>query len=127
MDLYEGDTSITVRMDLPGIKKGDLDISFTEGVLTVKGERHETSAHDGESCYSSERREGRFSRSIQLPTSHVKMQGLKAVLSEGVLEVVLPKEHEKTPHHIPIDSPAGANGAIKVRGTGQRRRTAKAK
>jgi len=123
MNLYEGDDTITVRMDMPGVRQEDLDIRFDEGVLTIAGERREMEAHEDESCYCSERYEGRFSRSIHVPTSHIKTQGTKATLDEGVLEVVLPKERGSTPHHIPIQTPAGANGAIPVTKSGQRRRT----
>ena len=82
--------------DLPGVKAGDVEITFEDGLLTIQGERH--SAHDaaGEKVHRAERCYGAFRRSITLP-SHVEAGRIEASAQDGVLQILVPKAKEVRP------------------------------
>ncbi|MGQ0633810.1 MAG: Hsp20/alpha crystallin family protein [Planctomycetaceae bacterium] len=92
LDLSETDTTVEVRMDLPGIKPEDVDIQVTENTITIKGERKEEKEEkgNGRSFHRIERRSGSFLRTITLPC-HVNQERVDAAYKDGVLTVTLPK------------------------------------
>jgi len=102
VDLYEDKDALTVKCELPGMKKEDIDISLHENFLTISGERkHEEQQKTGE-VYRTERYEGRFSRSLSLP-SKVAADKISATYKDGVLTVVLPKAEEAKPKQIQVN------------------------
>jgi HSP20 family protein len=102
LDLFQDKDSLTVKAELPGMKKEDIDISLHEGFLTISGERkHEEKKKAGE-VYREERYEGRFSRSVSLP-SKVEADKINATYKDGVLTVVLPKAEEAKPKQIQVN------------------------
>lgn len=102
LEILEDGEKITVRLELPGMKKEDFDISLHEEVLTVSGERRsETEGKEGES-FRSERFFGTFSRSVTLPAA-VKTDEVKAGYQDGILAITLPKAEEAKPKKIQIN------------------------
>jgi HSP20 family protein len=89
-DVKETDEEVVVTMDLPGMDKGDVEISVTEDALEVKAERKTEKEEKEEEFYKKERTFARFERSLKLP-AEVKADDAKASLKDGVLEVRLPK------------------------------------
>ncbi|MGR3219330.1 MAG: Hsp20/alpha crystallin family protein [Candidatus Anammoxibacter sp.] len=107
VDVYDSDNEILVKVDIPGLKKDEIDVSIDEDLLTIKGEKKkDAKAVDNgmqeENYFRSERFFGSFSRSIQLP-SKVEYNKTKATYKEGVLELHLPKKEEAKTKHIAID------------------------
>jgi len=101
LDVYEDEHSVTVRVEVAGMKKKDFDIQLHEDALTVSGERKaENESREGES-FRSERFFGAFSRSVQLPSA-VKPDGVTAEYTDGILTVVLPKADEAKPKKIEV-------------------------
>jgi HSP20 family protein len=88
-DIAETDTEYHVTMELPGIDMKKLDISFSEGILTVKGEKTTEISID-ESCYCTERYSGSFQRSFQIP-GVVDKEKIEADYKDGILRVNLAK------------------------------------
>ena len=88
-NIAETDTEYRVTMELPGIDMKKLDISFSEGILTVKGEKT-TEISIGESCYCTERYSGSFQRSFQIP-GVVDKEKIEADYKDGILRVNLAK------------------------------------
>jgi len=93
IDVSETDDKVIVKIELPGIDPRDLDISATEDVLMIKGEKKEERKEEGEHYYSSERRYGEFSRSMNLP-SRVDKDRINASYRNGVLRIEMPKISE---------------------------------
>ncbi len=96
MDVRETDEAITIRCDIPGMKKEDIDISLKGNILTVKGERkveEEVKDEQGKVVWK-ERRFGSFSRSFTVP-GKFKTEDVKTSYESGVLTVVIPKEKEE--------------------------------
>jgi HSP20 family protein len=106
IDLSETEDSVTVKAVLPGIKPEDVEISVSEGVLTVKGESRFEQKSEHENYYRQEIRYGAFSRSIPLP-SRVNHEQADAEFKDGVLTVTLPKAEEVRPKQIKIKPTTG--------------------
>jgi HSP20 family protein len=97
MDIVDRDVDILVRMDLPGVKKEDIDVSLTDNTVTVKGSTGEEKKEEDGDYYLRETMKGTFSRTMVLPS---EVDGSKAESSfkDGVLEITVPK-HEKARRH----------------------------
>ena len=101
LDLYDDKDSFSVMVELPGMKKEDIQLSIHDGVLTVSGERkHEYEAKEGET-FRSERYFGKFQRSVTLPVA-VDERKVKATYTDGVLHIDLPKAEEAKPKQIEV-------------------------
>ena len=103
LDVAESDEDYVVKASLPGIKPDDLEITFSENVLTIKGEVEEDKELQEAHFHMRERRYGSFSRSIRLP-SGIKSEEIEASYEDGVLELHLPKAEEAKPKKIAISS-----------------------
>jgi HSP20 family protein len=101
LDLAQDKESLTVRVELPGMKKEEIELALHENTLSISGERkREEEAQEGET-YRSERYFGRFARSITLPTP-VDAAKVKATYQDGILTVLLPKAEEAKPKQIEV-------------------------
>lgn len=89
IEVRHNDKQLTVCADLPGMSAKDIDIQVDNGILTVSGERHQSSEDKKEGFYRSERSYGSFSRSIALPEG-VDENQIRAKFDNGVLEVSVP-------------------------------------
>jgi HSP20 family protein len=86
----EGEYAYHIEIDLPGIKKDEINISSNNGVLTVSGERefkHELKKDD---YYKVECAYGKFQRGFSLPKD-VDPENIEASYADGVLEIIIPK------------------------------------
>jgi HSP20 family protein len=68
LDLYEDKDNIFVRLELPGMKKEDIELSLHEGSLSIAGERKGESKSKDSEVYRAERLFGRFQRTVSLPS-----------------------------------------------------------
>ena len=101
LDLSETDTTVEVRMDLPGVKPKDIDIQLNGNLLTITGQRDEQQEEKGRTFHRVERRAGHFSRSLTLPC-HVAESEVAAEYRDGVLQITLPKTEESKAHKIKV-------------------------
>ncbi|MDV6034121.1 MAG: Hsp20/alpha crystallin family protein [Phycisphaera sp. RhM] len=92
VDISEDDSALKVKVDLPGIKPEDVEISVSDDRLTIKGERKEETEDDnkGTKVHRIERRYGSFYRSIALPPG-TKADDVVAEADNGVITIHLPK------------------------------------
>ena len=86
----EGKDAYHVDVDLPGVKKEDIEINVENNVLTVSGKREAKSEVKEEDYYRVESSYGKFQSSFTLPDK-VDTENIRAVCEDGVLEVVIPK------------------------------------
>ncbi len=89
VDLYDAGVAFEVRMDLPGVRQEELDITVGGNILAIRGRRDPDGPRD-ESYLCCERPAGPFERTIELPEP-VDATQVRATLSHGVLEITLPK------------------------------------
>lgn len=101
IEVFDKEDRFVVRMDLPGIKKEEIDISMTGNSLTVKGERKKEATVKEEEYERCEISYGSFSRSVTL-SGDVNADKIEANLKDGILEVVLPKVEAAKPTKIQI-------------------------
>lgn len=96
MDIAETGKGYELSADLPGLQDKDVDISVSNDVLTITGERSYEQKSDGRSVHLSERGFGTFKRSFSLPDD-VDQDQIQARLKNGVLAIFLPKTEEVEP------------------------------
>ena len=102
LDLYEDKDNLYVRLELPGMKKEDIQLSLHEGSLSIAGERKSEEKFKDAEVYRAERFFGRFQRTVTLPTA-VAVEKVKAQYTDGILTVTLPKAEEAKPKHIAVN------------------------
>lgn len=91
VDVKEEADRIVLTMDLPGIKKEDINLKMENRVLTIEGERKAEEKKDAERYYQVERRYGKFSRAFTL-SDKVAVDEVDAKYEDGVLTIALKKE-----------------------------------
>ena len=92
IDVKEDDKSYTVKADVPGVKKEDIQIDIDDDRVSLRAEvKQEKEEKKGEKVVYSERSYGAVSRSFALP-AEVDAKGAKAEYKDGVLSLVLPKK-----------------------------------
>ena|SRR5436190_13048247 len=101
LDLYQNNENVIARVELPGMRKEDIEISLQDGMLTINGERKSEIA-EGDKAERTERYVGKFRRSISLPTQ-VDANKVTANYRDGILTVTLPKAEEAKPKQIKVD------------------------
>src|SRR5437764_15244973 len=89
VEMFERDGELVVRADLPGLKKDDVKVEFTDDGLAIEGERRAEREEKGEGYYRSERSYGNFYRLLPLPDG-VNPEDASAKFQNGVLEVTMP-------------------------------------
>jgi HSP20 family protein len=89
IDIVQRDDQLTVRADLPGLRKEDVSVELAERVLTIEGERTHDAEEERDGVYRRQRSSGTFYRAISLPEGVITEQA-KATFSNGVLEVTMP-------------------------------------
>jgi len=104
LDLSETSDEYLVKASLPGMNPDDLEVTFNNGVLTIKGEVKEEQESEGKRWHLRERRWGAFTRSVQLP-NNVDGDAIQASYESGVLTLSLPKVEEAKPRKIAITRP----------------------
>jgi HSP20 family protein len=93
VDVTEGNTDVTVTVELPGMEEKDIDVALAHGNLTLKGEKREEKESKERGYYHSERSYGSFTRTIPLPCE-VEEDKVAATFKKGVLTITLPKSPE---------------------------------
>jgi HSP20 family protein len=102
LDLYQNNDNVIALVELPGMRKEDIEISLHDGTLTIAGER-KTESSNGEKAERSERYIGKFRRSITLP-ARVDANKVSATYRDGILTVTLPKAEEAKPKQIQVNA-----------------------
>ncbi|HMB27068.1 MAG TPA: Hsp20/alpha crystallin family protein [Blastocatellia bacterium] len=101
VDIYEDQNSITLEVDLPGLKPGDFNLSIENYRLTLSGERKFEKENKGDNWRRVERSYGGFTRSFNLPST-VNVDAVNAEFKDGVLRVTLPKKEEVKARQIQV-------------------------
>ena len=101
VNIKEASDKYIISADVPGVKPEDVEVTFENGVLTIKGERtSQTSSEEGD-VRREERAYGSFVRQFSIPDG-VDEEGIAAKSTNGVLEVVLPRAAKIEPRKIAV-------------------------
>jgi HSP20 family protein len=101
LDIHEDKENLVVTVELPGMKKENIDVSLHDGCLSISGERKSEEKLEKAEVYRSERFFGRFQRTVSLPAP-VNAAQIRAQYKDGVLTVTLPKAEEAKPKQIDV-------------------------
>ena len=101
LDLAETDNELVVKAELPGMDPKDIDISLSDGTLTIKGEKKQEKEEKKSDYHFIERSYGAFTRSIQLPRQ-VEREKISASYKNGLLRITLPKSEEAKKKEVKI-------------------------
>ncbi len=89
-DIMENEKEYVVEAELPGIDVKDLEVTISDGLLTVKGEKKREREHKDENFYRVERSFGSFHRSFRIPDK-IQTDKIDATYKNGILRLTLPK------------------------------------
>jgi HSP20 family protein len=99
-DIYENKDAFTILLNLAGVEKEAVKITFNADILTVEAERKQVEEPD--QAIHREIRYGKFSRSFKL-AKDVDSSRFSAEFSNGVLKIVLPKTEAVAAKYININ------------------------
>jgi len=93
IDIYEEGDSVIAKVELPGMKKEDINVEVNNGILKISGEKKREEKVEKKNYYRIERSSGSFERSITLPFE-TQADKAKASFKDGVLQIKIPKSEE---------------------------------
>jgi HSP20 family protein len=112
VDAREEERQIVLHMDLPGVRPEDVDLSVENGLLTVRGQRHQQRKEGQEGRYQFvERSYGSFMRQFHLPQGVDESQ-ISADFNHGELEIRIPKPQQPQPRRIQIGQAQGQGAGM---------------
>ncbi|MNJ96639.1 Spore protein SP21 [compost metagenome] len=102
-EILENAENYLLSIDVPGIKKENIQIEFVDNTLTISGERTNTRSAEDAKVRRLERSYGHFKRSFALPRT-VNSQKIEAHYENGVLELLIPKAQEAQARKIEVQT-----------------------
>lgn len=111
LNVSESDEAYHLEFDLPGVRREDLDLTFENGRLVLRGERRSDKEEKGQRYRRVEKRYGTFERRVNLP-EEVDSDAIKASFENGVLELTLPKTSPGPERRKKIEI-GGSNGSVR--------------
>lgn len=101
VDVEEDDNAYRVTVELPGMEKKDIKISYHDNVLHISGEKVEKKEDENKNYHYYERRFGKFERAFRIHTDVIEDK-IDAGFNNGVLTVELPKAEVVKPKQIEV-------------------------
>lgn len=92
-DVSDSEEAVEISAELPGMKEDEVDLTLTDGVLTIKGEKKVEREEKKKDYFVTERQFGSFRRGFRVPET-VDDAKIAASFENGVLSVSLPKRAE---------------------------------
>ena len=102
LDLREVEDAFILNMELPGMKKEDINVTCENGVLRITGEKKLEETQKAGEYHRLERRFGRFIRELSLG-SEGNVEMAEAVFKDGILSIRLPKMESAKPKRIELN------------------------
>ena len=101
IEVVEKEDKFLIKVELPGVKEEDINISLAGNTLTIEGEKETESEVEKKGYYYTESSYGSFSRSMTIPST-IDASKIEANCDKGVLEITLPKTPEVKPKKIKV-------------------------
>lgn len=90
VDMYEEGDDLIIKAEMPGMKKNEISIDFTNDVVSISGEKRTEERTEQKDYYRLERSFGAFSRKLRLPVE-IQIDKTHAIFKDGVLEIRMPR------------------------------------
>lgn len=100
-DIAENKDQYILKMDLPGVSKENLKLSYSDGELIINGERKQEKEDKDSKYHRIERTYGKYFRSFSLPQT-IQADKINAEFNDGQLTVTVPKSEEAKPKELEI-------------------------
>ena len=107
VDIRQTDNEFVIEASVPGFRPEEVEVTFDDGMLTIRGQRQVENEETLGQYVRRERRLTSVYRQIGLP-AEVRADEIKASFDNGVLRVAVPRAQKAQPRRIPVA--AGANG-----------------
>ena len=101
IEISETDKTIEVSAEMPGLERGDVEVSIEDDTLTIRGEKKIEESQKDKNVQLSERSYGVFLRVLQLPPG-IDPSSVQATMSNGILKIVVPKPAKPEPKKIEV-------------------------
>lgn len=101
VDIKEEAQRFVIHADVPGVDPKDIEVTMEDGILTLRGERKSENRDEQNGWRRVERVSGTFYRRFSLPDT-ADAEGVSARGSNGVLEIVIPKQAKVQPRRITV-------------------------
>jgi len=101
LDVHEDKDAYSIRVELPGMRREDIEVSLQNDALVISGERKAETLKEDTEVHRQERSYGKFSRVLTLPSA-VAGDQVKAAYKDGILTVTLPKAEAAKPKAIAV-------------------------
>jgi len=101
VNFSETEEAYELEAELPGMTKDDVELSITDNVVTLKGERKDNREAKGRGYWATERRYGSFERTFELANG-VDANNVEARFEHGILKVIMPKPETAKPKRIEV-------------------------
>ena len=118
LDVAERGDAYVIHAELPGVSPDQVDVSFEQNVLTIRGTKPASFdvAEEGElRMFAAERVHGSFERSVRLP-EFVDAENIEANFTNGLLTVTVPKAQAAQPRKITIRGTSAHGGKQQIEG-----------
>lgn len=112
MDVFEEDNKLVMQMQVGGLKENEIDISVSGGVLTIKGERHDSEEEKQKRNYILRETSTSIYRRMALP-KRADADRVEADLKDGILRIEVPIKAEPKPKKVAIKTKGLASGTKK--------------
>ena len=109
LDIEDADDRIIVRAEVPGVAPENVNVTISGHLLTISGEKQETSEHRDGNCWHSERRFGSFKRRVELPAD-IDAQSVNAEHDNGVVTITVNRKATVRPKTVPVKATSRNGG-----------------
>ncbi|PIQ10727.1 MAG: heat-shock protein Hsp20 [Ignavibacteriales bacterium CG18_big_fil_WC_8_21_14_2_50_31_20] len=100
-DIREDEDKYSLHLDLPGVKKEDVKITFNNGQIAISGERNFGKEEKNSKYHHVERAFGKYYRAFNLPEKIIEDR-IDAEFKDGILKITIPKAEEAKPKQIEV-------------------------
>jgi len=102
VNVEEKDDRFEITMEVPGMKKEEIDIDVQDDVLTIRGEKRFEKESTDRNFHICERSYGTFQRAFTLP-ENVRADDIEAEYKDGILRLALPRVEPQKPKEIKVE------------------------
>ena len=102
VDVSETEDVVRVTAELPGVQATEVDISLTDDLLTIRGEKKSEKEEKKRDYHRVERSYGVFTRTVRLPAV-VDADKVEATFKDGVLTITMPKREEAKTRKVKVE------------------------
>jgi HSP20 family protein len=99
--IWEDEGSYHVELDMPGVSRDNVDITFDKGTLTVSAERKHEDSENTRKGWREERFYGKVTRSFTMPDT-IDPDSISAQMNDGVLHMTVAKSPAAQPRKVEI-------------------------